>query len=126
YPHTITADFGPFAECCRICYFFLTAPAPTRFYTLSLHDALPICSVAPPSPRPKRESRAWPAQCRPKGRRSSHCCRRAQAARGNKDRKSTRLNSSHDQISYAVFCLKKKKMLYTTTTSTTSWHSRRW
>src|SRR2546428_8867682 len=55
------------------------------------------------------------------------CCRRDSAAhsRGNNrsaesDRKSTRLNSSHDQISYAVFCLKKKKKIETTIISRTS------
>src|SRR2546428_6179499 len=46
--------------------------------------------------------------------------RRIQGGRGRRDRKSTRLNSSHDQISYAVFCLKKKKQTYTTML----WHSR--
>src|SRR2546428_7991309 len=42
--------------------------------------------------------------------------------KSGKDRKSTRLNSSHDQISYAVFCLKKKKKLSTSTH--TEWHVR--
>src|SRR5690606_30155241 len=58
-------------------------------YTLSLHDALPIC--------PRRRRR------RPRPR-----CRRWSAGPGAGDRKSTRLNSSHVKISYAVFCLKKK------------------
>src|SRR5947208_7494765 len=70
--------------------FFFLAPAPTEIYTLSLHDALPIF---PPGTRiPARVSLA----------RGRHVFRR-------EDRKSTRLNSSHQIISYAVFCLKKKK-----------------
>src|SRR5438128_3802369 len=69
--------------------FFFNDTATTEIYTLSLHDALPICASARGS-RPTRWRRSrWPP-------------RRA-------DRKSTRLNSSHGSISYAVFCLKKKK-----------------
>src|SRR2546421_4265446 len=65
-------------------FFFFNDTATTEIYTLSLHDALPISPVTIRSRMP-----------------SSACDWR--------DRKSTRLNSSHDQISYAVFCLKKKK-----------------
>src|SRR5690349_22078860 len=80
-------------------FFFFNDTATTEIYTLSLHDALPICAL------PQRAERA----------------RGARAARGGgggvevddvpcgEDRKSTRLNSSHVEISYAVFCLKKKK-----------------
>src|SRR5206468_12040631 len=76
-------------------FFFFNDTAPTEIYTLSLHDALPI-SASACRPRPRRTSGASTAPARtPTGRR--------------RDRKSTRLNSSHDQISYAVFCLKKKK-----------------
>src|SRR5206468_12721055 len=76
-------------------FFFFTDPAPTEIYTLSLHDALPISRTA--------RTRDRPGVGRPPGP-------RARDARGPRsDRKSTRLNSSHDQISYAVFCLKKKK-----------------
>src|SRR2546430_9034262 len=83
-------------------FFFFNDTATTEIYTLSLHDALPIstkvsdvvrCSRSPRHPR----SRATRAQSLP----------RSLAA--GRDRKSTRLNSSHSQISYAVFCLKKKK-----------------
>src|SRR5215203_2570340 len=71
-------------------FFFFNDTATTEIYTLSLHDALPISSSARGSRRsPQRQT----------GR--STC--RAGA------RKSTRLNSSHANISYAVFCLKKKK-----------------
>src|SRR2546427_7610753 len=51
---------------------------------------------------PRLVSAAWPRRCHALG--SSFCC----APRFREDRKSTRLNSSHSQISYAVFCLKKK------------------
>src|SRR2546421_9478323 len=88
-------------------FFFFNDTATTEIYTLSLHDALPICLG--PVDRPggagsplrarsvpkKAMNVAWLATARPYA---------ASAA----DRKSTRLNSSHDQISYAVFCLKKK------------------
>src|SRR6266508_6350610 len=76
-------------------FFFFNDPATTEIYTLSLHDALPIC----PTPVPTRTSTSW--------RRSDGSCSSASPAPGA-DRKSTRLNSSHVAISYAVFCLKKK------------------
>src|SRR5215831_12408539 len=71
------------------CFFF-NDTATTEIYTLSLHDALPI----------SQDHRADAGRRRAPGR--------AQGAR-HRDRKSTRLNSSHLGISYAVFCLKKKK-----------------
>src|SRR2546430_6197614 len=74
-------------------FFFFNDTATTEIYTLSLHDALPI------SPRGS-EGRDTPTRPRP---------RPAAPRPRNPDRKSTRLNSSHSQISYAVFCLKKKK-----------------
>src|SRR3982751_6955656 len=73
--------------------FFFNDTATPEIYTLSLHDALPICLP----------SRAMPRRCRLRGRRSPPAF-----IKPLRDRKSTRLNS-HDQISYAVFCLKKKK-----------------
>src|SRR5437870_11391671 len=74
-------------------FFFFNDTATTEIYTLSLHDALPI---------------SW------KWRKDSTRKNLSQAVSGpypdwTKDRKSTRLNSSHVAISYAVFCLKKKK-----------------
>src|SRR2546430_7637535 len=88
-------------------FFFFNDTAPTEIYTLSLHDALPICGV--------RCSGRW---CWPSCRslRSPRTGRRVSsntqfAAIEAIDRKSTRLNSSHSQISYAVFCLKKKQQL---------------
>src|SRR2546422_4100762 len=90
-------------------FFFFNDTATTEIYTLSLHDALPICVR-----RRERDRRAggqaregvhratrWPngRACPARGR---------DAWRRTRDRKSTRLNSSHGYISYAVFCLKKK------------------
>src|SRR5437868_14523754 len=81
-------------------FFLFKVPPTTQIYTLSLHDALPI------SARPSQS----PLSCRPP------CCSNPgsmpmqnQKRGGRQDRKSTRLNSSHVSISYAVFCLKKKK-----------------
>src|SRR2546430_13281918 len=73
------------------CYFFFfNDTATTEIYTLSLHDALPISGSGKTAHREE-----W-------------CCGQAGSSRDFADRKSTRLNSSHSQISYAVFCLKKK------------------
>src|SRR2546430_3973773 len=74
--------------------FFFNDTATTEIYTLSLHDALPIFGRCPSAVRSGCSSSRPGLRDRPQG------CRR--------DRKSTRLNSSHSQISYAVFCLKKK------------------
>src|SRR5256885_9746571 len=71
-------------------FFFFNDTATTEIYTLSLHDALPISCC----------SRRQGANTAPR------CI--SPAARRTSDRKSTRLNSSHLVISYAVFCLKKK------------------
>src|SRR3712207_8502248 len=100
-----------------LIFFFFNDTATTEIYTLSLHDALPIWNPAigrprnaskggenlrrrgfgpghgltdRPKPKIVRSTPSPPETCRP-------------------DRKSTRLNSSHANISYAVFCLKKKK-----------------
>src|SRR5437899_8727024 len=79
-----------------LLFFFFNATATTEIYTLSLHDALPI-SCRGGSCRGSRTGRD--ARARPRCRARSRL----------EDRKSTRLNSSHLGISYAVFCLKKKK-----------------
>src|SRR5438132_4019789 len=88
-------------------FFFFTDPATTEIYTLSLHDALPIsCSAF--RKRPRRRFRRRSNQ-HGEARNLIHCERRIDRALGlRQDRKSTRLNSSHTVISYAVFCLKKK------------------
>src|SRR3712207_9510786 len=89
-------------------FFFFNDTATTEIYTLSLHDALPICPPPGEAGRERRARAGRPARDR---RRLTHaaCRRRRPAAPLPQDRKSTRLNSSHANISYAVFCLKKKK-----------------
>src|SRR2546428_3411725 len=85
-------------------FFFFNDTATTEIYTLSLHDALPIYDAAQakhPRPREQDDSQA--------GLGSLPGVSESPGRLPNPDRKSTRLNSSHDQISYAVFCLKKKK-----------------
>src|SRR3989442_4091891 len=81
--------------------FFFNDPAPPEISTLSLHDALPIC--APGGPRRRHGGPAWPPPA------AAHSAPARGRPAGWADRKSTRLNSSHVRISYAVFCLKKKK-----------------
>src|SRR2546427_7468411 len=94
-----------------LLFFFFNDTATTEIYTLSLHDALPISGSRAPAAHGRHDA-------------SSSTCRHAAGPRGSaplvsatdhrdlrdrpQDRKSTRLNSSHSQISYAVFCLKKK------------------
>src|SRR5699024_11820583 len=84
---------------------FLNSPSLTYIYTLSLHDALPISCRVPED----RECIGSPKRCAMPGasspRRKPHPASRSASVR---DRKSTRLNSSHVSNSYAVFCLKKK------------------
>src|SRR5204862_7039923 len=101
-------------------HFFFTDTSTTDIYTLSLHDALPIstrssatsrrsvprcltprCTSAPASTRRRHGDRSSP--------RSSTTSPPRSDVTHVEDRKSTRLNSSHVEISYAVFCLKKKK-----------------
>src|SRR2546427_1422629 len=96
----------------RLCllFFFFNDTATTEIYTLSLHDALPIW-LRPDAPHGCHATslRTW---FPPGGGPSPTACRRSTCGwcrRASQDRKSTRLNSSHSQISYAVFCLKKKK-----------------
>src|SRR6266511_5339934 len=78
-------------------FFFFNDTATTEIYTLSLHDALPISlGVGNYAFETTAALARWLAQSR-------------LAVLRERDRKSTRLNSSHVKISYAVFCLKKKK-----------------
>src|SRR5258708_27843846 len=81
-------------------FFFFNDTATTEIYTLSLHDALPISRVDPVD-RDHRRARRAPAR--------SPIAEIDRRLPRDRDRKSTRLNSSHQIISYAVFCLKKKK-----------------
>src|SRR5438132_3043802 len=79
----------------NMIFFLLTEPATTEIYTLSLHDALPICEIG--------EQFADGRAC------GVDRVLFIRVRINRTDRKSTRLNSSHTVISYAVFCLKKKK-----------------
>src|SRR2546427_6105383 len=93
-------------------FFFFNDTATTEIYTLSLHDALPILVVGLPTGRMRHFSISTPLGSA-LGKLKMTCgwkSRPANAVAGG-DRKSTRLNSSHSQISYAVFCLKKKKKM---------------
>src|SRR5690349_22453166 len=95
-----------------VSFFFFNDTPTTEIYTLSLHDALPISRA--------RTVRRWERHVFPNAviRRSVFraswpvdSCRAPSQLEPTRrrDRKSTRLNSSHVEISYAVFCLKKKK-----------------
>src|SRR5688572_33212697 len=92
-------------------FFFFNQPAPTEIYTLSLHDALPI---SPPRGAKAQEAPAPGTRTVTTNGTVPTLIGDAAAVQRNADgtaeadRKSTRLNSSHSQISYAVFCLKKK------------------
>src|SRR2546430_17450886 len=94
-----------------VFFFFFNDTATTEIYTLSLHDALPIFKLGKDGKWIKALGTrgAGPNQFN-----TVHAI--ATDAKNNvyvaEDRKSTRLNSSHSQISYAVFCLKKKNNLY--------------
>src|SRR5437764_14827182 len=105
------------STCCHVCYvfyylylfssyffFFFIDSAPTEIYTLSLHDALPIFGYSFRDPNVSYLFRKFTDDA--DHRTKIHGGPRAYIAL---DRKSTRLNSSHRCISYAVFCLKKKK-----------------
>src|SRR5258708_34208234 len=90
-------------------FFFFNDPATTEIYTLSLHDALPIYRLRVRSALRSSARRA-------DGGRNGGRARPPVGGRATPvppDRKSTRLNSSHQIISYAVFCFKKKKSMYT-------------
>src|SRR5690242_20845388 len=92
-----------------IYYFFFNDTPTTEIYTLSLHDALPISLHA--------DADACGAGNRlPQGRQARPGRDPARGYAEGRDRKSTRLNSSHMSISYAVFCLKKKKTIHKTYT----------
>src|SRR2546430_7807284 len=81
-----------------VVFFFFNDTATTEIYTLSLHDALPICA----------EDLVFLELLGQRGRLWRAIEALQHGALLLEDRKSTRLNSSHSQISYAVFCLKKK------------------
>src|SRR3712207_8018653 len=89
-------------------FFFFNDTATTEIYTLSLHDALPISSLRP-SVVSVRQEIAWVLPHEKVHGILVHPGVSQRRYEGAQDRKSTRLNSSHANISYAVFCLKKKK-----------------
>src|SRR5437762_7321685 len=86
-------------------FFFFNATATTEIYTLSLHDALPISALV----RAGSQGDGWVSYVVQPERYARSLEKIREAAHAAGDRKSTRLNSSHRCISYAVFCLKKKK-----------------
>src|SRR3712207_7310470 len=93
--------------------FFFNDTATTEIYTLSLHDALPISGDSVPDvrgPAAGRGHRPPPPLRRRLGRPPGPDALPDRSQPLSGDRKSTRLNSSHANISYAVFCLKKKKI----------------
>src|SRR5437773_9781434 len=87
-----------------LIFFFFNSTPTTAIYTLSLHDALPISHA-------QRHLRVAGGSRRARGRDSGPADLRPAGRLRRGDRKSTRLNSSHITISYAVFCLKKKKTI---------------
>src|SRR3712207_9421695 len=102
-------------KCGSAFFFFFNDTATTEIYTLSLHDALPI--LLRDRPRVSAGAEGQLHARRDQRRELGHLRQRAAVQQGlpprllQEDRKSTRLNSSHANISYAVFCLKKKKKL---------------
>src|SRR3712207_8639978 len=100
----------------HVLIFFFNDTATTEIYTLSLHDALPICPYYIDADKIRRDvtedREGIPLPLRLKVIDSETCRPTRNAAvdvwHCDADRKSTRLNSSHANISYAVFCLKKK------------------
>src|SRR2546430_4251868 len=124
YEHLYTLIFSVISLLLLFFFFFFNDTAPPEIYPLSLHDALPICSSActcsgsatfdimmicgRAASTPIRSSR--PPFCSGLIRTAGIAPALRQSSSVLGDRKSTRLNSSHSQISYAVFCLKKKKI----------------
>src|SRR3712207_7213631 len=90
-------------------FFFFNDTATTEIYTLSLHDALPICAARAGQAQGRAlDQEAVGVEAVQRGERGDRRPRPGRDPRQRVDRKSTRLNSSHANISYAVFCLKKK------------------
>src|SRR3712207_8516959 len=95
------------------CFFFFNDTATTEIYTLSLHDALPICVGGDPAEPGIAANQSAQLSLLLGGAYAPRWCVAEFQALDPalciaQDRKSTRLNSSHANISYAVFCLKKK------------------
>src|SRR5690606_41258343 len=93
----------------RVAFFFFKDPATTEIYALSLHDALPISpAMSPAANAPSTPSTVSRVVVLIRPFSSSGRSVESTTGLALTDRKSTRLNSSHVKISYAVFCLKKK------------------
>src|SRR3712207_9549531 len=92
-----------------VCFFFFNDTATTEIYTLSLHDALPISEAVVPPGVARTVSDLMVGVVREGTGTAAQIPGVRVAGKTGTDRKSTRLNSSHANISYAVFCLKKKK-----------------
>src|SRR5207253_9911624 len=94
-------------------FFYFTDPSPSEINTLSLHDALPISVLGGAQEiwmRASKQRTAFDSSATTMSAKSEGALRENIRSITNLgDRKSTRLNSSHVAISYAVFCLKKKK-----------------
>src|SRR5690349_22832448 len=90
----------------RLTYYYCTETTTTQIYTLSLHDALPISGSGPSCGDGTCSGAETCATCVADCGQCPATCGNGTCDAG--DRKSTRLNSSHVEISYAVFCLKKK------------------
>src|SRR5258707_14882036 len=100
YPLLSTASFS---------FFFFNDTATTEIYTLSLHDALPISQGDGALPARGHAQAGELRGARACAQMLLGLCQLLARYLQERDRKSTRLNSSHANISYAVFCLKKKK-----------------
>src|SRR5207249_8156825 len=111
------SSYTLFVSICDFILFFFTPTSTPELYTLSLHDALPISpAIRPFTFSESMDSGRIRTGCRDHSERnlrlrrhlSGELCR----VWHDQDRKSTRLNSSHVSISYAVFCLKKKIYIF--------------
>src|SRR5438270_13354529 len=99
----------PLLSLIAVILFFFNDPATTEIYTLSLHDALPIYSQPVEEVCVRKSSKRDTVRHKSYAAQGDAVHQRRHSCGHSLDRKSTRLNSSHSQISYAVFCLKKKK-----------------
>src|SRR5258707_3498470 len=99
-----------------MCFFFFNDTATTEIYTLSLHDALPISDVVAPSGQGELARRVGAHELAVHEDASAGVCDQGDACRLGRrrwlrrrgDRQSTRLNSSHADISYGVVCLQQQ------------------
>src|SRR5204862_7274697 len=106
--HSTILCYSSIASCSQSFRLLLfNHPAPPKPSTLSLHDALPISAATLDSAITTTRPPCGPGRTRAAAANQRRTV--SSAARSSGDRKSTRLNSSHVEISYAVFCLKKKK-----------------